>query len=177
MIKSIITPFDTTSLNTSCYLEHNDNVNFILNSFPDLTALGVGSTLGLGVYVLAGSVAYELAGPVSFYFICQVIHTQRNVQLIYIFFVVTGSNSFIPCCRYCLCICWILLCRICITCSQGGISLCLQVCRYYSATIITYVFFLSYVSIGEFVAFTIGWNLILEYVIGNEIVNWEVHHF
>lgn len=38
------------------------NLARVLNLF-DLTALGVGTTLGIGVYVMAASVAYYQAGP------------------------------------------------------------------------------------------------------------------
>lgn len=104
----------------------NTQLARVLNLF-DLTALGVGSTLGLGAYVLAGSVAYNEAGPA-----------------VTISFLIAALASGIS--------------AICYA------EFASRVPKAGSAYVYTYI------SVGEFLAYTIGWNLILEYIIGEKLV-------
>ncbi|KAI5712516.1 hypothetical protein M8J75_008928 [Diaphorina citri] len=93
----------------------------------DLTLLGIGSTLGVGIYILPGTVSKEIAGPgavLSFFF--------ASVVSIFAGLCYAELGSRVP---------------------KAG-----------SAYIYTFI------TIGEFIAFLVGWNLILENIIGTASV-------
>lgn len=89
----------------------------------DVTAIGISSTLGSGIYVLSGSIIAAFSGP-----------------SIILSFIIAGIGTFFS--------------GICYA------ELGARVPRSGSA----YVYI--YVTIGEFVGFIMGWDLILEYMIG-----------
>nr|XP_022916609.1 cationic amino acid transporter 4 [Onthophagus taurus] len=93
-----------------------------LNTF-DITLLGVGHMVGAGIYVLAGTVTRDIAGPG-----------------IILSFLLAGLAS--------------LLSALCY--AEFGT----RVPKAGSAYVYTYI------SIGEFWAFVIGWNILLEHMIG-----------
>lgn len=109
----------------------------------DLTLLGVGATLGAGVYVLAGVVAKKEAGPA-----------------IVVSFLVAGFASILSglcyaeASRAAAAACPIKVKRLTPALQFGA-----RVPRAGSA------YLYSYVTVGELAAWVAGWNLILEYII------------
>ncbi|KAL4112647.1 hypothetical protein QTP88_016395 [Uroleucon formosanum] len=102
--------------------QEKDKLKRVLTIF-DLTALGIGATLGSGVYVLAGTVAKSIAGP----------------AVVLSFIVAAIVSSFAG---------------VCYAEFAGRVP------KAGSA----YIY--SYVAVGEFIAFIIGWNMFIEHTIG-----------
>lgn len=118
----------------------------------DLTALGIGSTLGAGAYVIAGQVAKMDAGPaviVSFFIAAVASILAGLFHLILKSVTFTYKFLFLGLCY-----------------AEFGS----RVPKAGSAYVYTYV------TVGEFTAFIIGWNLILEYVIGILRINNALHY-
>lgn len=116
-------------------------------STVDLVSLGVGSCVGTGMYVVSGLVAKEMAGPgviVSF-IIAAVASILSGGSTRF----PSAQGSFTPA----------LTLR-----SPAGVCYAEFGVRVPKTTGSAYTY--SYVTVGEFVAFFIGWNLILEYLIG-----------
>ena len=99
-----------------------------------LTGLGIGATIGTGLYVLTGSVAKEAAGP----------------SLMLSFLLAAVGCGFAALC-------------------YSELASMVPV----AGSAYTY----AYTTLGELVAWIIGWDLILEYAIGSSVVaaGWSNH--